>query len=129
MPPHRPQKQLHGWRNIACFAVLGLTALWTLSRAPRFEARRGAVTETLHTDHHSSVSATVKESGLQQSSTSTSRLRLLLSTHNRLFWYYPDTREDVAVHEGQARIFSFSYHISCGTAFIFTEKHDCSSRM
>jgi hypothetical protein len=29
--------------------------------------------------------------------------RMLLSTHNRLFWYYPETKKEVDVHKGQVR--------------------------
>lgn len=101
MPVPRNPKQSHSWRTFACFAVLGLVALWTLSRAPRFEARPGVSHAKPNAETYSVLSKNGKGDITQQSVTSTSRLRLLLSTHNRLFWYYPDTQEDVAVHEGQ----------------------------
>lgn len=111
MPRH--PKPSHRWRNIAFFALLGVVAFWTLSRVPRFEASHEARHEvkqqvsqaTPNTANHGVFSEDI----VQQSVTSTSRFRLLLSTHNRLFWYYPATKEDVAVHEGQVRSSCFLY--------------------
>lgn len=114
MPLPRQPRQSHGWRSIACFAVLGLTALWTLSRAPRFEARHEAVANAQPhaVDHGGFPDFNVKDSIVQESVvTPTSRFRLLLSTHSRLFWYYPDTQEDVAVHKGQVPFSRFQLHV------------------
>lgn len=94
----RVSKQYHAWRTIACFAVLGLIAFWTISRTPRFEARHEAAYSAVQ--YGSVTKPTIGDSTVEYSTTSTNRLRLLLSTHNRLFWYYPDTQEDVPVHKG-----------------------------
>lgn len=87
-------KQQHAWHHVALFAGLGLFALWSLSL---FDSPRLSPGELAVVGSHEDASAHLVDVVHPTSS----RKRLLLSTHNRLFWYYPDTDEDVPVHAGQ----------------------------
>ena len=37
-------------------------------------------------------------------------LRLMMASHNRLFWYYPGTNVSEVLHDGQVRVASSSMH-------------------
>lgn len=94
----KPTKQSHNWHQVAFFSGLGLFALWSLSLfdTPYLgPVERSPVSVATVGD----VSAAI----VNVAQSSKSQRRFLLSTHNRLFWYYPDTDQDVPLHSGQVK--------------------------
>lgn len=91
-------KQHKTWHQVTLFTGLGLFALWSLSL---FDAPQLGPVQS------SSVSPgagrDVSSGHVDPHEITRSKNRLLLSTHNRLFWYYPETDEDVPLHSGRVR--------------------------
>eukprot|EP00892_Ulva_mutabilis_P005366 jgi/Ulvmu1/3200/UM015_0241.1 len=90
----KANKQSHAWHHVALFAGLGLFALWSLSL---FDTPRLSPGNVALVGDHGDVPAHLVDV-VQHT---TSQKRLLLSTHNRLFWYYPETDQDMPLHSGQ----------------------------
>eukprot|EP00892_Ulva_mutabilis_P008031 jgi/Ulvmu1/55/UM001_0058.1 len=89
----RPLKQSYVWKRVALVVAVCVFALWTyrLLNVPL----RTSVGIQPSPQQHMASRATEK------SSSYTSKVWVLLSTHNRLYWYCPDTDEDVPLHSGR----------------------------
>jgi len=96
MRASKPTKQGNTWHHVALFAGLGLFALWSLSLFDVPRLSPSDVTPATVRAHDRTSEQVV---GVIHSTAS--EKRLLMSTHNRLFWYYPETDEEVPLHSGQ----------------------------
>jgi hypothetical protein len=88
------------WRSLLLLIALGLVAAWGLVRVdpPKLSDRHGhPASMQLTDDRHASGHAQF----VVERTPSFPPVRLLLSTHNRLFWYTPSSQEIEVVHEGQ----------------------------
>jgi hypothetical protein len=82
--------------------LVALIGVWTLSRAPSFESRAHEERSSPSlVKLHETESTSLQTVNDDVSATDQDGLRMLLATHNRLFWYYPDDKKEVLVHEGQ----------------------------
>ena len=86
---------------LAALALLG--ALWALARLPSSFSTPSERPQT-HQGGSKSLSGliagTLGEVPVRRVKQS---VKLLLSTHNRLFWFHPATQQEEPVHEGQVR--------------------------
>lgn len=98
----KPTKQSHNWHQVALLSGLGLFALWSLSLFDTPQLRpveRSPVSVGTVGDNSAAI--------IDVAHSTKSQKRVLLSTHNRLFWYYPDTDQDVPLHSGQVKTRSY----------------------
>jgi hypothetical protein len=97
------QQKRHKCRTVA-FVVLGVAlALWTLLQVTSSITggpRKGDPTQGVPSEKPSAQHMQPYELPQKSSRDGDHHLQLLLSTHNRLFWYVPDTGEEIEVHQG-----------------------------
>jgi hypothetical protein len=88
-------------RPLGTAAAALVLLVWLLSRLPRGSRRS-------QTANEAGIGSLLRSGGAvagtgQHGKVTGSAVRLLLSTHNRLFWYVPDTQQQIDVHSNQVR--------------------------
>ena len=86
----------HGYQTVVLLALSLVVAAWTLWQlSPNVETKK-TPQRLVPADAHALASAK-----RQVPSRSKQPTRLLLASHNRLFWYFPETSEEIDVHSGK----------------------------
>lgn len=101
----RSRAKQHGCRTIAFLFLAGALGCWVLAQlapASGTDPARVMPKGTRFLDGFLGPAHTADDTDVVASQPE-HPLRLLLATHNRLFWFCPGTGEETAVHSGQVR--------------------------
>ena len=92
----RVRSKRHEYQTVVLLALSLVVAAWTL-----WQVALNAVTEKTSQSIVPADSHVLAEAKREVPSRSKQPTRLLLASHNRLFWYFPETEEEIDVHSGQ----------------------------
>jgi hypothetical protein len=89
----------YAYRALGTVAV-AMVLVWLLSRQPQASSRLSQKAQEAESARLLRSGGAIASTGQHGQGTGNA-VRLLLSTHNRLFWYLPETQQQIDVHRNQ----------------------------